>query len=77
MLLLKFKLTVSFPTFRFTISIFRVTVEPQFTKCQGTREIGSLYQGSVTYILKGRAGEYCLSYRVLRCIEVRLIEVPL
>ena len=25
------------------------------TKCQGTRKIGSLYRGSVPYILKGRA----------------------
>ena len=27
-------------------------------KCQGTREIGLLYQGSFPYILKGQAVEY-------------------
>ena len=28
------------------------------TKCQGTRGIGLLYRGSVSYISKGPAGEY-------------------
>ena len=45
------------------------------TKCQGTREIGSLYRGSVPYILKGQAGKiYRSFYRGLRYIEVRSIE---
>ena len=40
-------------------------------KCQETRGIGSLYRGSIPYILKGRAGEYRLFYQGLRYTEVR------
>ena len=41
------------------------------TNCQGTREIGSLYPGSVPYILKGWAGEYCSLYRGL-CYNIEV-----
>ena len=37
--------------------MFSVQWNLDLTNCQGTREIGSLYRGSVPYILKGRAGE--------------------
>ena len=33
-------------------------VESRFDKRQGTREIGSLYRGSLQYTLKGRTGGY-------------------
>ena len=43
--------------------LFYVRWNPNLAKCQGTREIGSLYRGSVPYILKGWAEEYRSLYR--------------
>ena len=45
-------------------------------KRKGTREIGSLYQGSVPYILKARAGEYHLLYGGLCYIEFIKLRFP-
>ena len=39
-------------------------------KCQGTRNIALLYQGSVPYILKGRAAEYRSLYQGLCYVEI-------
>ena len=49
-------------------------------KCQGTKEIGSLYEGSVPYIFIRRAREYsslCRGLRYLYKLESRLFGTTL